>query len=161
VSLVQPEGDSDEEADPWRGANSDEDEKDDAADDADADVGGDIFMPPSEVEAQLRALWREEAAIVARIWGRKFGVYAQQQITSSGYVHKHTARPHAACRRSLCVRACVRACVMVPALAEPPADRRSSSFDRCSCHRTSSVRRSTALVAACSSTCRTCSTRRC
>jgi hypothetical protein len=61
------------------GGNVDDDDEEDAKP---------IFLAPSEVEAQFRALWREEKAIVTRIWGRKFGLVAKTAKQEPGYALK-------------------------------------------------------------------------
>ncbi len=54
----------------WDADDSEAEEVGDA-DDGDEDAKP-VFLAPSEVEAQLRALWRVEKAVVARVWGRTF-----------------------------------------------------------------------------------------
>ncbi len=62
----------------------DEDEKDSAAAAEDEDVAASkpVFMPVSEVESQLKLLWKQEEVIVSRIWGRKFGTYAKKSLST-------------------------------------------------------------------------------
>ena len=65
---------SDSEGEAWDAEDADSDGGN--VDDDDEEDATPIFMAPSEVEAQFRALWREERGIVTRIWGRKFGAAA-------------------------------------------------------------------------------------
>ncbi len=77
--------DSDNEGEAWDAVDDDDSGK--HVDDDDEEDVKPIFMAASEVEAQMRALWREEKTIVARIWGRKFGLgaAAKKAQLDSGY----------------------------------------------------------------------------
>jgi hypothetical protein len=79
--------------------DSEEPESDDG-DGEDEEEAKPTFLPPSEVEAQLRALWREEKSIVTRIWGHRFGLDAKRGVAQEpGYVGTSALRRHVtACR---------------------------------------------------------------
>ena len=83
---VEPDHDSDAEGEDLGGGRGEsKGPDDDGDDDGDDPTAKPIFMPVSEVESQLKMLWKQEALIVERIWGRKFGTYAKQPRLTEGW----------------------------------------------------------------------------